>query len=79
MNGVVGFVKSLTYENLINYLFDKLYIYLEISILGYRWRITMIVVEIAWELGESKLISLPFALSIVAYLTDWKCILFWEK
>ena len=30
----------------------KLYICLEISVLGYRWRIAMIVVEIAWGLGK---------------------------
>ena len=54
MSGVVRFIKSLTYGNLINYLFKRLYIYLEISVLGYRWRIAMIVVETACELGELK-------------------------
>ena len=47
MIGVVGFVKSLTYGNLINYLFNRLYIYLEISVLGSWWMRAMIVIDTA--------------------------------
>ena len=54
MNGLIGFDKWLTYGNLIDYLFKRLYICLEISVLGYRWRIAMIVVETAGGLGELK-------------------------
>ena len=57
MNGVVGFDKSLTYGNSKNYLLIDLFIYLEISVLGYWWRIVMIVVENAWGLGKLKLIN----------------------
>ena len=52
INGGGGCVLSLTYENLDNlsvleivYMFR--HIYLEISVLGYQWKIVIIVVKIA--------------------------------
>ena len=55
------------------YLYWRFYIYLEISVLGYQWRIDIIVIEIARGLGELKLISHPCALNIVANLIHCKC------
>ena len=57
MNGGIGYVlfHSLVVSSKLFVM--RFYIYLEITILGYRWRVTMIVVEIACGLGELKLIT----------------------
>ena len=46
INGVVGLIYHLPLEMLILYLFDAFIICLEITALGYRWRIVLIVVDI---------------------------------
>ena len=57
MNGGIGYelFHSLVVSNKLYVM--RFYICLEITILSYRWRITIIVVEIARGLGELKLIT----------------------
>ena len=47
INGGAGYTLSRSHGNLNKLSVLRLNICLEISVLGYRWRITMIVVEIA--------------------------------
>ena len=56
-------------------LYWKLFIYLEISVLDNWWRIAIIVVEIAWELGELKLSSHPWhwAFLHIYYIENAHC------
>ena len=46
-----------------------MFICLEISVLGYRWKITLIVVEIACGLGELKLSHGWLSLNMIMLLT----------
>ena len=45
----------------------RLNICLEITVLGYRWRITMIIAEIALGLSELKLIYCWLALNMTVF------------
>ena len=55
--GVVGSFITHLVEMLIFYSFGAFIFCLELTALGYRWRIVLIVVDNAWGLGKLKLIE----------------------
>ena len=57
LKGVVGLFITHWIEMLIYYPFCAFISCLEITALGYRWRIVLIVVDNAWWLGKLKLIN----------------------
>ena len=68
MNGEIGYVLS-HYLNILNKLsVMRLNICLEISKLGYLWRIALLVVEIACGLGELKLVHGWLSLNMTVFI-----------
>ena len=62
LNGVVGLIYHSSMRMLILYPFYAFMFCLEISALGYRWRIVLIVVDTACRLGKTETYHIEYVI-----------------
>ena len=78
LNGAVGLINHSSMKMLIFYLFDKFIICLEITALGYRWRIVLIIVDTVCWLGKTETNQMCYVLEYDGWSATLNMCLEWS-